>query len=920
MQWSWHAQSSTATPGAYAILEKAVALIQGKIAAMKQQSQAPNAAEASPGVQQSNHLSAQQRADYIQQLTKELQQTQERLASAESKAKSNLYQKVTVVQRYHFSSQLQRMSVLCKCYRSGSSEGEWYAFVKGSPEAIGSLLLSEQTPSWYKATYEKLARRGLRVLALAYKKVNLSLTDKNKSKDLTRAAVECDLSFGGFIAFECKTRADSKVVVQSLQQSGHTVAMLTGDSLLTSLHIAKQVSICSEGNKTLILSSTTCSESGNSSSVSVPKPCWLLRNEATNSDEVVPFSVETLEDKSKIYDLLTTEQELLAVIEATGGKQSSLWQYIDCFKVFARMSPPGKATVIRAIQNPDFNLIDDQQQGDVKPKKVASAYNKTTKRKGRADAQVLMCGDGGNDVGALKQADVGLALLAGHANTNTTDDVSASKAVIVDNSNRVDGGGGKSMSAEDSLNAHEKTLQKRTEAFNQARVMHMKQFQATYQKQQAAEYQNSIRELTDKGEIMKIWSLTKDNAMKLKKALEDENRRYMAVHGHVWDPKDGDGLGGAAGAGGLQGLMQQLEASGAADSSSAGQLPTLRPGDASIAAPFTSRTPSVRSVIDLIRQGRCTLLSALMQQQIMMLESIISAYTLSALSLHNARSSERQMMASSWLIMIAAVSFSYASPLDQMHPLRPLRSLFHPAIIFSILGQAAIHITCMTLAVRWSTDAMGPEKLREVTEFFKKVKTNEIDKYSQCGEDDMVCQMQAYWSAPFLPNLLNTVVFLVQTAMMISVFFTNYKGRPWMKGMLENHFLFLSVFLCVGGVVAASWEFFPQLNEIIQLTPFPNDAFRYQVVALVMSTIAGTFLWDRICVLVFSPSHFLAIWKEFMKTTPADFVPILKTIGKILVGLLLLGSGNILLIIGAIYFYRTYMMKPNAAMPSAFTS
>ena len=74
-----------------------------------------------------------------------------------------------------------------------------------------------------------------------------------------------------------------------------------------------------------------------------------------------------------------------------------------------------------------------------------------------------------------------------------------------------------------------------------------------------------------------------------------------------------------------------------------------------------------------------------MQQQIMMLESTIAglinilssnvftltepnlsclgypdpAYTLSALSLHNARSSERQMMASSWLIMTAAVSFSY---------------------------------------------------------------------------------------------------------------------------------------------------------------------------------------------------------------------------------------------------------------------
>jgi magnesium-transporting ATPase (P-type) len=45
----------------------------------------------------------------------------------------------------------------------------------------------------------------------------------------------------------------------------------------------------------------------------------------------------------------------------------------DAFRVFARMSPQGKASIIRAIQD----------------------ANK--------DAHVFMCGDGGNDVGALKQ-------------------------------------------------------------------------------------------------------------------------------------------------------------------------------------------------------------------------------------------------------------------------------------------------------------------------------------------------------------------------------------------------------------------------------------------------------------------------------------------------------------------------------------
>lgn len=332
--------------------------------------------------------------------------------------------------------------------------------------------------------------------------------------------------------------------------------------------------------------------------------------------------------------------------------------------------------------------------------------------------------------------------------------------------------------------------------------------------------------------------------------------------------------------------------------------------DLGVAAPFTSRIPSIRAVVDLIRQGRCTLLSALMQQQIMMLESIISAYTLSALSLHNARSSERQMMASSWLIMTAAVSFSYSTPVKSMHPLRPLRSLFHPAVIVSTLGQALIHVLCMTLAVRWATEAMGEAKLAEVTEFFRKARAHEIDRTAHCGEDDLMCLAMAYWTSPFLPNLLNSVVFLVETSQMISVFFANYKGRPWMNGMMENHALFLSVFLCVAGVIVAAWEMIPALNDLLQLTPFPEENyFRYRVVLLVMSTIVGTLLWDRLCVRIWAPEVSKATWEEIMKTSFSDFLPILKTVGLIALGLFVLGTGNILLAGAAFWFYRSYTNK-----------
>ena len=48
--------------------------------------------------------------------------------------------------------------------------------------------------------------------------------------------------------------------------------------------------------------------------------------------------------------------------------------------------------------------------------------------------------------------------------------------------------------------------------------------------------------------------------------------------------------------------------------------------------------------------------------------------------------------------------------------------------------------------------------------------------------EDPLAEIMALWSQPFLPNLLNTVTFLVETAQIIAVLFVNYKGRPWMVG------------------------------------------------------------------------------------------------------------------------------------------
>ena len=116
---------------------------------------------------------------------------------------------------------------------------------------------------------------------------------------------------------------------------------------------------------------------------------------------------------------MVTEAALEAAAEASGG---ALWGELQGISVFARMKPQGKAKVIRALQE-------------------------------RNGSRVLMCGDGGNDVGALKQADVGLALLAGYGDANTTD-----KGGYAAAGEKLARAGG-SASAESNLNAQAEALQ-----------------------------------------------------------------------------------------------------------------------------------------------------------------------------------------------------------------------------------------------------------------------------------------------------------------------------------------------------------------------------------------------------------------------------------------------------------------------------
>jgi cation-transporting ATPase 13A1 len=258
--------------------------------------------------------------------------------------------------------------------------------------------------------------------------------------------------------------------------------------------------------------------------------------------------------------------------------------------------------------------------------------------------------------------------------------------------------------------------------------------------------------------------------------------------------------------------------------------------------------------------------------------------------------------ASGWLLVTASLAFSYTKPIQEMAPQRPLGSLFHRSIVASVAGQGLIHVLCMRWAVKLSTERMGETALKAVVAFQKKARAGELA--GDVDEDDVTAWFTSMWSTPFLPNLLNTAVFLVETSQMVAVLLVNYKGRPWMKGLLENHALFLSLFLSVAGVVVCAWNVVPAANALIHLAPFPDDAFRWQIVGLVLLSLAGTFLWDRLCTVLFAPEIAKAMADDARKTTFTDVKPVLVTALKVAAGTFLLIQGNILMFGAAIYFYK----------------
>uniref|UniRef100_A0AC35TYK2 Cation-transporting ATPase n=1 Tax=Rhabditophanes sp. KR3021 TaxID=114890 RepID=A0AC35TYK2_9BILA len=565
-----------------------------------------------------------------------------------------------ILQRFHFSSLLKRMTTVA-VYSPQGQEPQLITAVKGAPEVLMNMFTN--IPEDYENGYKALAQAGYRVLALGYSE--LGNLEKHVIKDLSRDDLERNLLFAGFLVISCPLKKDTKAMIKEIKESGHTVVMITGDNPLTACHVAKELKFTADGRQILVLENE--------------KDTWVWKS----VDETITKPLKPKDNSFfNLNELCVTGSGLAFLHEQ---EKPFLRQIIKHIKIFARTSPKQKELIIHELKHLGFIT--------------------------------LMCGDGTNDVGALKHSHVGVALLSHPFDATKTKDglPPPPKPVPV-----------KPPQIPDFL---------------------LKRLPADHP------YHNKMSEQNKK----------------VQKMMDDLNAEEVQI---------------------------------------------VKLGDASIAAPFTSKFTSIASICSIIKQGRCTLVVTLQMFKILALNALVSAYSQSVLYSAGIRSSDYQQTLQGLLLASCFLFITRSKPLNTLSKQRPIPNIFNVYTLLTVTCQFIIHFYCLI-------------QVLDLANFY--------DPQAEVITPD----------TKFKPSLLNSAVYLLSMTLQISTFVVNYRGRPFMESLWENKPLLYSAGSATAVVFMLASNSFQSMATQFELVEFP-DQFRNLFVAILFGDIAGCYLVDSV--------------------------------------------------------------------------
>jgi cation-transporting ATPase 13A3/4/5 len=302
-----------------------------------------------------------------------------------------------ILRQFSFDHAKQTMTVIVESVLTGQR----FVVTKGSYEKMESICTSESIPSDYHMVSSENAFQGGYVLGIAHR----PLTEEECPREggiaaieaLQRDALESSKSqqFLALLIFRNEPKPESRDVLLHLRSGGVRPVMITGDNARCGQYVARSCGMIDERSHILIGAMDPSKREvhweflqGEASDVTTfaERPTRVSEHRAETTRSTLAGSVTSLSTANLLKRLhhtgLHAEDGNRVELAITGNdvlekliSSNHLVAMLPHIRIFARMSPESKTTIIRTFRSVGYT--------------------------------VGMCGDGGNDCGALKAAHAG---------------------------------------------------------------------------------------------------------------------------------------------------------------------------------------------------------------------------------------------------------------------------------------------------------------------------------------------------------------------------------------------------------------------------------------------------------------------------------------------------------------------------------
>lgn len=279
---------------------------------------------------------------------------------------------IGVLHTFHFNSRNKRMGVLAKNLQDDS----FMFYMKGAPEVVCERCREDTLPSDLGLILGHYTRMGYRVLACAYKRINF--IDYTDLRALSIEEVEDNMNFLGFIILQNNLKPDTIPSLKLLHDADIKTIIASGDAALTSISVARECGIIKQSEDVYLaeLSSSDIIE-WQPFTYDIDGGCNLDVEPMQCKHNAPPWTARIDGE----FTLAISGNAFEVIVKRAESSKSDSWlldEITDRTSIFARMSPEHKALLIEKLQ----------------------ARNHI----------VAMVGDGANDCGALKNADIGVSV------------------------------------------------------------------------------------------------------------------------------------------------------------------------------------------------------------------------------------------------------------------------------------------------------------------------------------------------------------------------------------------------------------------------------------------------------------------------------------------------------------------------------